>query len=414
MGHDLQANKEGYDILRATWKLFWNHDANNFLNKNKSEGSYDESGKYTVWPLSVACQAIVDAARIYPEEIKPMLGPAFSVLDKYYSAKHQAYCASEFFDGNEDIYYDDNAQVASALITAYEVTGDSQYLEKGTKNVEFLMTGYDASGKPGGVRWHYGKKGSNACTTAECALAALRLAKHVKKDTKPYIEFAANCCHWLFDKLQDPEDKLICDGLEPCDDEQTEYKRNGTKWTYNQGTPMSLCCMLYSFTKDEVYKGKAEELAAAVTNRETAIFDRDTQNMEARHYRDSVYFYQLLAEGFADFMLYLGDKSPQDLVEKVKTETHHTLEYVYKYLRDPKDGLYFSTFELYKINEHTYEAFKHLTGENKEYQPTGGEREQRDDIPVEKRPHTKSLISCAAAARIFFQSARLFPTIPIQ
>lgn len=410
MGSQIDANSEGYDILRNTWMLFWNPGHGNFLNKNKSEGSYDSSGKYTVWPLSVMAQAIVDAARIYPREITPMIKPAFSVFDKYYSPKHQAYCASEYFNGNEDIYYDDNAQVASALITAYEVTGDPDYLQKGMRNVQFLMTGYDRSGSPGGVRWHIGKKGSNACTTAECGLAALRLAKHIKNDTRPFIEFGIACCRWLFDNLQDPDDKLICDGMEPTNDAHTKYKRNDTKWTYNQGTPISLCCLLYYFTRDEWYKGKAEELAAAVTNRETAIFDRDTPNREARYYRDSVYFYQLLAEGFADFMLYLGDRSPREVVDKVREETLHTLKYVHKYLRDPNDGLYFQTFELYKINEDTFEAFKRLTGESKPYQPTEGEREKRDDMPVGNRPHTKSLISCASAARIFFQSARLYPT----
>lgn len=406
MGQEIDTNKEAYDILRNTWLLFWSKDHNMFLNRNKSEGSYDDSGKYTVWPLSVMLQAIVDGTRIYPNEIGPMIQPAFASLEKYWSEKHHAYCASEYFDGNEDIYFDDNAQVASALITAYEVTGNKDYLDKGYKNVKFLMTGYDKSGSPGGVRWHLGKKGSNTCTTAEAALAALRLAKFVKHDAKELVEFASACCKWIFEKLRDPEDGLICDGLEPHDG---EYKRNGTKWTYNQGTPISLCCLLYSFTQDEHYKKCAEDLAMAVTNRETAIFDRDTQDRGARYYRDSVYFYQLLAEGFADFMLYFADKSPREVVDRVQNETLHTLQYVHNFIRDPEDGLSFQTFELFRINKRTYDAFKNLTGEDKQYEPSGGEREKRDDIPVEERSHTKSLISCAATARIFFQSARIFP-----
>lgn len=395
--------------------LFWNGGQATFINPNKSEGSYDQTGKYAVWPLSVICQSIVDGCRIYPNEFRPMLKPAFDVLDRYYCPKLQAYTAAQYFEGNDDIYLDDNAQVASALLTAFEVTGDPMYLEKGRRNVQFLMTGFERTGNPGGVRWHISKNVFNTCTTAECGLAALRLAKFVNHDPRPYIDFAVACCRWIFDRLQDPEDKLIWDGFDPRPDNPNEYQVTQHKWTYNQGTPLSLCCMLYYFTRDEWYKNKAEELAMAVTDRNTAIFDRDTPNMEARHYRDSVFFYQLLAEGFADFMLYLGDKSPEHVVNRVREESLHTLKYVHKYLKDPADGLYFQTFELFRINEHTYEAFKALTGENKPYEPAATERENVEvSIAVEQRPLTKSLISCASAARIFFQTARIWPNIEIE
>lgn len=338
-----------------------------------------------------------------------MLKPAFNVFDKYYSPKFKAYCASENFDGNEDVYYDDNAQIASALITAYEATGDRSYLDKGEVNVKFLLTGFDQSGNPGGVRWHVGKKGSNACTTAECGLAALRLARNLKGDVRVYTEFAEKCCRWIFDRLQDPDDFLICDGLEPVNEEKNEYNRNSAKWTYNQGTPISLCCMLYYVTRNDWYKQRAQELVSAVTNRNTVMFDRSTPRMESRYYHDSVYFYQLLAEGLADFVLYFGDKSPRDLVDRARDESLHMMSYVFRYLRDPNDMLYFQTLELFKINEHTYEQYKKITGSTRAFEPGQGERESCNDVPIEKRAMTKSLIGCAGAARIFFQSGRLFP-----
>lgn len=69
-------------------------------------------------------QALVDATRIYPQEIGPMLMPAFKVFKRYFNLQYQDYCASECFDGNNGIYYDDNAQLASAYITVYKVTCD--------------------------------------------------------------------------------------------------------------------------------------------------------------------------------------------------------------------------------------------------------------------------------------------------
>lgn len=341
-------------------------------------------------------------------------------IDCYFSKKWNAYCASENFDNNNDVYYDDNAQVASALVGAWEVTGDQQYLQKARVNVNFLVGGWQdgrdnaphGQGKgagTGGVRWHVDKNGCNACTTAECALAALRVARHSPPDRQRYTDFAIMCCRWIIDHLQDPEDFLICDGLEPVSDKPGEYRRNGAKWTYNQGTTLSLCSMLYGITRQDYFKQRAQEIANAVTNRNTEIFDRNPSHMGARYYHDSVYFYQLLAEGFADFALYFEGKSPQELVERVKAECLHHLSYVFCYLRDPRDGLYFQTLELWKINESTYEAYKRITGCNHAYEPSGGEREHNDKISVEKRAMTKSLIGSGGASRIFFQSARLFP-----
>lgn len=384
--------------------MFWNDQQGAYINSNNSEGSYSE-GRYVLWPVAVFNQAIVDGARIYPREIQPILAPAFQAYDHYYSKEYHAYCASYDFNGNQDIYYDDNAQVASSFLTAYEVTGCREYLDKGIENVHFLMGGQQ---KDGGVRWHIAKEGCNTCSTAECGIAAMRLAKFAINN-QMYIEFARRCCDWIFNNVQ-AEDKLICDGLES--DGHGGLKRNDTKWTYNQGTPLTLCSLLYAFTKDEAYFARAEELALAVTDHNTAIFDRDTLNMDARHYRDHTYFYQLLAEGLADFLLFFEGKAKPETVSQIKGELLHTIKYVHEYLRDPSDGLYFQSFEVYRISKEHWEQFKTLTGENKQYQPSGAEREKADErIPLDQRKLVKSLMGTAASARVFFQTARVHPII---
>lgn len=399
-------NFEGYNILKRSWQLFWDDKQNRFVNKNNSSGTYAGKDIYTVWPVAVMVQSVIDAARIYPKEVIPLMERALKSFDAYYSPQHHAYCASHNFNGNSDIYYDDNAQVASCFLTAYEVTQKREYLDKAVDNVNFLLTGMP-HGKYGGVRWHMEKEGSNACTTAEVGVAAMRLARFVTPNDK-YIDAAKYCCDWIYSTLQDPGDKLICDGMQP--DGHGGVKQNKTKWTYNQGTTLTLSCMLWHATGDDKYKQKAEELAFQVTDHNTAIFDRDTSRMEARYYRDHTYFYHLLAEGLADFMLYFGGKSPTKVTDQVKYELYHMLEYVYKYLRDPNDGLYWQSLELFRINKSTYEEFKKLTGENKKYEPRNDEREHTD-APIEDRKMVKNLIACGGAARIFFQSARVHPEV---
>lgn len=344
-----------------------------------------------------------------------MIQPAFAVFDRYYTPKFKAYCASQYFDGNEDVYYDDDAQVASAYLTAYEVTRNPEYYEKGKALVQFLMTGWQRK-EPHGVLWHVKNRGPNTCTTAECGLAALRLAKCEpdQKFRNRLISFANDCCHWVFEKMQDPTDKLICDGYDKNKkDEHGNYGINKMKWTYNQGTPISLASLLYTFTGDRWCIEKAQELALAVTDRKTEIFDRDTQNMEARYYRDGLFFYQLLAEGFADYHLYLGNAGvSQESLDRTRNEAVHMASYIHKYLKNEESGLYFQVLELFRIDEKRTKIYKEITGTEKKFEPHHGERttaktEEEKKVPLEKRQLTHSLISCASAARIFFQTARL-------
>lgn len=379
------------------WKLFWDQKTSTFLNKNKSDGAYTDEGRYVVWPVAVYVQSVIDGARIYPKEIGPLVGPAMAVFDHYYSPKFHAYCASYDFNGNEDIYFDDNAQVASCYLTAFEVTNDKHYLDKGIENVNFLMSGYDKNS--GGVKWHMSKgAGASGISTAEVGVACARVGR-ITGDKK-YIDFAAGCCDFTFGKLL-TGDGLVADGLEG-----EELKMNETVWTYNQGVPLTLCSLLYFLTKDDKYKERAIKLATKVTDHNSPIFDRDTQNMDARYYRDYTYFYHLLAEGFADFLLYFYDCAPKELVQQIEHELTRTIVYIHAYLKDDKDGLYFQSLELFKIDEQRYEWFKKLTGENKSFSPNNCERAHIDG-PTEKRPLVKCLIGCGGAARSFFQSARV-------
>jgi predicted alpha-1,6-mannanase (GH76 family) len=390
-------------VVTKGLKLFFHSHKPEFLNHGKAGGAYDGAGHLTIWPVAVFVQSVIDSARVFPDT-KNTVVPACRAFYPYYSPDYRMYCASVNFSGNRDIYYDDNAQVASCFITGYEVTGDRELLGRAVELVNSLMGGQDR-GRYGGVRWHMEKQGSNTCTTAEVGVACARLARLVQNNQN-YVQFAQMCHQWIFERVQDKGDKLICDGLEPDGD---HFKLNDAKWTYNQGTPLTLSALLYNITGNKAYYESAKELVLAVTDHNTAIFDRDTPRMETRQYRDSTAFYQLLAEGFADYLLFFGQFEDPKVAERIVNQVKDTLHYVWKYMRDPHDGLYFNTFSIWKIDQRRRDAFQELTGENKTFEPDSGEREQGDG-PVEKRPFAKTLMGCGAAARVFFQSARLVPT----
>lgn len=403
-------NLEGYNVVRNMWGHFWSPEKGTFISpRPKCSGTYGDENKFNVWSVAVATQAIVDGARIYPDELGPLIEPAVNALYRYRSPDKYGYCAVENFNGNGDIYYDDDAQVASALITAYEVTQKKEYLDRGRELVRYLMGGWNNEKRAkvqGGVLWHRDKPYISAISTSETALACLRLAKFIPNEAQTYIQFGAKCTDWLLDTLLDKKEYTILDGIDKNSDGP-----NGMKWTYNTGCALSACSLLYEFTNDEKWLKHANDLAAAATNRNKSLFCRDWVEAGRRFWRDPSYFIQLLIEGLADYLLVVGDKAPESTANACKNEIERHLNFFRKYHYDPKDGLYFQMFEVWRLSEEHYELVKEQFGTIKKFDPNPEERAQEGKGSAGEKPMVKTLIGSGAAARIWFQGARVCPEI---
>ncbi|CUM47961.1 uncharacterized protein AC631_04894 [Debaryomyces fabryi] len=393
-------NLEGYYVARNMWMLYYNKSENNYIAPKKCSGCYDDR-KFVIWSVSVASQAIVDAARIYKEFV-PLIDPAINIFSKYKNNHLKGYSAAENAGTDEDIYYDDDAQVASAMITAYEVTGNKKYLDQGRELVRFLMGGWndnpDAKTK-GGMKWHLTNAYLNACTTGETAKACLQISKFIPNEAKIYVDFAAKCIDWQIKVLRSKDDGLIMDGIQ---DTATEV--NDTKYSYNTGTTLSAASFLYSITKEKKWKDIADDLAKAAINRNVFFYDRDYSD-DKRYWRDASYFVQLLIEGLADYLLYIGSEAPVGLPQRIEEEIRRHLIMFYEYMRDPKDGLYIQSFEPHLTYRDVYDSkYKKEFGERK------GWSLKNEDKDGDGNPQ-KCLIGCGSAARVFFQGARVIPKI---
>ncbi|GEQ71399.1 hypothetical protein JCM33374_g5082 [Metschnikowia sp. JCM 33374] len=387
-------NLEAYHVTRGMWLKYYDEHNKTFVARKKCSGCYNDD-RFVIWAVSVAVQAIVDGARIYPE-LLPLIGPAVDTFKKYKNNQTKGYSAAENSGSDNDIYYDDDAQVASAIITAYEVTGDKKYLDLGRELVRFLMGGWHP--EIGGVKWHVSKTYVNSCTTAEVAKACLQISEFLPEEANVYVDFAAKCIDWQVQTLQDHGDKCIMDGIQP-----DGRKIDEVKITYNTGTTLSAASHLYKITKDQKWKDIANDLANAAINRNSPFYDRDYGD-DQRYWRDPSYFNQLLIEGLADYLLYVGSEVPQDLPPKIASEIERHLKIFYKYSKDPEDGLYIQSFEPHLTFREIYE---------REYkQEFGGKKEHglRDDDKDGDAPQ-KCLMGLASAARVFFQGARVCPSI---
>lgn len=389
-------NLEGYYVTRAMWLKFYNSLKGNFVAPKKCNGCYNDD-RFVVWAVSVAVQAVVDGARIYPELV-PLIAPAIDTFARYKNNHVHGYSAAENSGTDEDIYYDDDAQVASAMITAYEVTGDRKFLDLGRELVRFLMSGWHP--KIGGVKWHVTKTYVNACTTAEVAKACLQISQFIPSEAEVYVDFAARCIDWQIKTLQDKGNNCIMDGIQP-----DTMKIERGELSYNTGTTLSCAAHLYRITKDNKWRDIADDLARAAVSCDSPFYDRDYPR-ELRYWNNSSYWTQLLAEGVADYLLYMGSDANEDIAKDIHKEAERHLKMFYKYSKDPQDGLYIQSFEPHRTFKETYDKYyKEEFGGKKEQGLKDEDKEKGTENPE------KCLMGLGSAARVFFQLARVCPKL---
>lgn len=152
-------------------------------------------------------------------------------------------------------YYDDNSIVGISLVEAYELTKNSDYLQRAGRIVDFLKSGED--GLLGGALWWnedqkntIGEPNSNKPSCAN-GYAAQFLLKYYTvcpaSEKAEVLAFAKRLYLWLKENLQDPSDKCY------WNDVNASGTINKTKWTYNTGVMVQNGIALYQITGEQMY-----------------------------------------------------------------------------------------------------------------------------------------------------------------
>ncbi|KAI9817757.1 MAG: hypothetical protein M1827_000876 [Pycnora praestabilis] len=433
---------EGMALTARLYNYFYHANSNLFAARVPSVETVPPENGYVVWPVTLAVESLIEAERAAPGQYRTQLNNAMSALEKYHNPTNGAYCAWHYYQGNDDMYFDDNAQIAIAQIAAYQLTNNQIYLQRAIGVVRFLHTGWDNSSNPGGVRWHYRTSGPpytgrNACSTSLTAVASLRLAAIPNIDStlrQNCIIIATNATLWLIERLRDPGDGLIMDGLS---NQTGTWIVSNTKWTYNSGNTLLAICLLAQFNPPGFNAPlKAYELAIPAIDRTKALYDLSVTDQTNRYWRDSAFFTHHLVEGLVTYLQTFDDpkwgqqRLDPGVVDMVKKEVNREMGYMIHYIRDPMDGLshlpsavavtqrtfawrkiredlgilrkhyrYFRNLRLYVISPQTLAAYKSLTDDTARHlEPDASER-ANSDRPVEERMLVKTLLGSAGAAR---------------
>lgn len=352
---------------------------------------------YTFWPSLLAWQTAIEAAKVEPSVWKQQVAVYFDALEKYFDKSSHAYCAWTYFPGNDDKFYDDNAWAVIACLEAFETTHEPRFRARAMDVLDnFVKTGWDSTGKPGGLRW--GTKAGisdrndrTVSATAAGALAALLAAK--THDNAENRAWAKRALDWVRTRLSAPNG-LIYDGFR-----SPGFERMDTIWTYNTGVPIRAAIEYARQTGDSSYKAWAIEMGNAALDRsQCPLFDSAATNPGNRYWFDGTYFVHYLVDGLRALSQDTGD-------QKYLEEARREADYCIKYLKDA-DGLYWRNMRLWKIDSTTESAFKSYTGQpGPALDPDASERQMDSTSlakPVQERPMTKTLLANAGAARMFW------------
>lgn len=156
-------------------------------------------------------------------------------------------------------FYDDEAWWALTWIKAFDLTGESRYLEMAEIIFDDIAGGWDDT-CGGGVWWSKERSYKNAITNQLFLTLAARLHRRTSAggESTVYLEWAEREWAWFAASGMINGDSLVNDGL------TAECVNNGqTAWTYNQGVILGGLTEMYEITGDDAYLVQAQAIAGA-------------------------------------------------------------------------------------------------------------------------------------------------------
>ncbi len=214
-------------------------------------------------------------------------------------------------------FFDDNAWWALAWIDAYDLTGQTRYLDAARAIFDNLATAWDGT-CGGGVWWNTDRKYKNAITNELFLAVAGRLQQRVPGNGR-YLDWAQREWQWFAGSGMINDDGLINDGL------TADCRNNGQPtFTYNQGVVLGGLAALYEITGDDGYLRAGEPIADATLRLLTSpvsgspagilVEPGEASMAAARSRGDRTQFKGIFARNLADFARHSGQPAYREFI----------------------------------------------------------------------------------------------------
>ncbi len=202
-------------------------------------------------------------------------------------------------------YYDDNGWWGLAWVAAYDLTGESRYLDAAQTIFASMLTGWDDT-CGGGVWWNTDRTYKNAITNELFFALAARLHQRCSRTGDVYLDWALRAWEWFDARGLIGDSGLVNDGLtSAC------ANNGGVTWSYNQGVILGGLAAMYEITEDVGYLNRGEAIADTALRLLTTgpseatpgILIDPNEGAPARRNRDGPQFKGIFMRNLYDFCL---------------------------------------------------------------------------------------------------------------
>ncbi|TCC90117.1 alpha-1,6-mannanase [Pedobacter frigiditerrae] len=174
------------------------------------------------------------------------------LINDIYEGGFKRYDGYNWDNTTEWFIYDDMMWWIISLTKAYEITGNTVYLDKAKSGFTRVWNGaYDPV--KGGMFWDFQHSGKNACINYPTVIAAMKLYKITNDEA--YFTKAKSIYAWSRDNLLDISKGRVADHKVGNNNPGFE------DYTYNQGTFIGAAVLLYKQTNTQSYLDDAKLVA---------------------------------------------------------------------------------------------------------------------------------------------------------